>query len=173
MQEWKYVEGTCNVYVSNDGIVSHRWDYGDCDDKTCIKCECRRGSFDYTPRVNNCGYGRIRFKIYGKFSERLIHRLVAMAFIPNPNNKPQVNHKDGDKTNNNVSNLEWVTSKENMQHASQTGLLTSVGKGGRVLSEESIKEIKENYRGEWGQQKRMSEEYGVSPNVIRYVIFRS
>lgn len=53
----------------------------------------------------------------GKRKPWLVHRLVAITFIPNINHKPQVNHKDGDLSNNNVKNLEWVTGKENVQHA--------------------------------------------------------
>ena len=70
----------------------------------------------------NSGYLAIKFTIDNKRSTHLIHRLVAEAFVPNPDNKPFVNHKDGNKQNNCAWNLEWVNNSENILHARQTGL---------------------------------------------------
>ena len=69
---------------------------------------------------NKWGYERIVLSKYNKKTHFSIHRLVAIAFIPNPENKPQVNHKNGVKTDNKVSNLEWVSRKENIQHSYKT-----------------------------------------------------
>lgn len=71
------------------------------------------------PDVSKNGYLRVRLYNDTKKPKRfLVHRLVASAFIPNPNNLPQVNHIDRDKTNNNVNNLEWCTPLENLKHSS-------------------------------------------------------
>lgn len=76
--------------------------------------------------LDNSGYKVVGLRRDGKTKAYKVHRLVAMAFISNPQNKPYVNHKDGDKGNCNVNNLEWVTAKENSTHASLTGLLKNV-----------------------------------------------
>ena len=71
---------------------------------------------------SSSGYRKVRLSINGKIYNRTIHRMVAETFIPNPKNKKEVNHKDGNKSNNNVSNLEWTTRKENAIHAYDHGL---------------------------------------------------
>ena len=70
--------------------------------------------------------GYVYQMLYKNGKEKLlrVHRLVAMAFLPNPNNLPQVNHKDGNKQNNSVDNLEWCEQSDNMKHAYKNGLQT-------------------------------------------------
>lgn len=70
--------------------------------------------------ISKTGRGYMAVSLNGKI--KLLHRIVALAFIPNPAQKPQVNHIDGDKNNNKVSNLEWCTQSENMKHAYRIGL---------------------------------------------------
>ena len=68
------------------------------------------------PDVNSAGYFRVTANDHGKRDRQFLHRLVAKAFLPNPENLPQVNHKDGDKQNNAVENLEWCSMSDNMKH---------------------------------------------------------
>jgi hypothetical protein len=74
---------------------------------------------------NGNGYRYISSSINGKRKNYYIHRLVSQAFIPNPENKAEVNHINGIKTDNRVENLEWVTRFQNSQHAVKTGLIKS------------------------------------------------
>lgn len=75
-----------------------------------------------TIRSNSCQYKYVKLYLNNKQYCDAVHRIVARAFIPNPLNKPQVNHIDGNKHNNHSNNLEWVTVSENHKHAFRTGL---------------------------------------------------
>ena len=71
-------------------------------------------------------YVQVTLSKKNNYKTKLVHRLVAEAFIPNPNNLSEVNHIDGNKHNNNVNNLEWVSRYDNMQHAKKLGLINTL-----------------------------------------------
>jgi len=78
------------------------------------------------PFTNKQGYVRVTLNINQKVNKFSVHRLVAQAFIPNPDNKPQVNHKDEKRDNNNVDNLEWVTAKENSNYGTRLEKISKI-----------------------------------------------
>ena len=98
------------------------------------------------------GYARVVLYKRGQKSTHLVHRLVAQSFIPNPLNKGDVNHVDGDKQNNNMNNLEWATRQENINHAFVVGLRKSYGNSSncRKLNETEVSAM------------RVLNDYGVS-----------
>ena len=104
--------------------------------------------------IDRKGYHRVHLSINGKQKFYQVHRLVALAFIPNPDNKPQVNHKDGNKDNCCVSNLEWNTNGENGKHAYKMGLRKHLTRkvnqydleGNLLKTWDSIKEAQEEYK---------------------------
>lgn len=102
IEVWAKIEGYPNYEVSSFGNVRRRG--------RILKPKNRR-------------YLQVHLSLKGVCKGHSIHRLVAEAFIPNPDNKPQVNHIDGNKHNNHVSNLEWVSPSENIQHAIKNGLI--------------------------------------------------
>lgn len=119
-QEWKPVGGYEGHYeVSNLGFI-----------RSLDRVVQRPGRGDTVAKAGQLlkvnvtpkGYLRVQLVRDGAHQNFLVHRLVAQMFIPNPELKPEVNHKDGDKTNNRVANLEWVTSSENLLHAYEAGL---------------------------------------------------
>jgi hypothetical protein len=112
---WRPVKGYEGLYeVSNDGQVRSLDIYIDCGYGTK---RLHRGKI-IPSRANNRGYFTITLWRGGKQYRTTVHRLVAEAFIPNVDNKPQVNHIDEDRSNNRSDNLEWVTDNENKAHSS-------------------------------------------------------
>lgn len=117
---WKNVEGFPTYRVSNLGrimVVAKKWIAG-LQGHTITK-EAHLLKKKNTPQ----GYRTVGLNKEGKEYQKFVHVIVAQAFIPNPENKPQVNHINGIKGDNNVENLEWCTAKENIRHAWDTGLI--------------------------------------------------
>ncbi len=98
------------------------------------------------PADNGNGYLHIVLMINGFKKHKYIHRLVAELFIPNPKKLPQINHIDGNKNNNDISNLEWCTSSHNLFHASKIGLTNRKGEnnGFSKLNWKIVDDIRHN-----------------------------
>lgn len=98
-----------------------------------------------------------------------LHRVVAKYFVPNPDGKPQVNHRDGDKENNRATNLEWVTNKENRDHAVENGLHATRQTGHGKLTVKDVEEIRLNLStGNW-LQRELADIYGVCQQTVSLV----
>lgn len=97
--EWKIIETHPSYKISSTGKICHK--------------RLINGT------INDCGYHTVQLHLNGEPSNYLVHRLVATYFIPNPDNLPEVNHIDGNKCNNNIDNLEWVSGLNNKIHAAK------------------------------------------------------
>lgn len=116
------------------------------------------------------GYCRVRL---GKNSKLLsIHRLVAEAFIPNPENKPHINHKNGIKSDNHVKNLEWCTAKENCQHSINVLNNKRIGEsnGNSKVNETIVKEIRNTYATGNYTYKQLALKYNLTISGITMIV---
>lgn len=138
-----------NYYITDDGVV------------LCSNEEVKSSS------VDTKGYHHISLSNNNQRKTYLIHRLVALHFIPNPNNLPQVNHIDGNKSNNNVNNLEWVTGSSNIIHSFNNNLSSYRGErnGRSKLTESQVKEIKQLIADKI-KLKDIATQFNIHPNVI-------
>ena len=107
---WKTIDEFPSYLISNQGDVKNK-----------------RTGYIKKPGVGKRGYVVFSMEKEGKLYLRTQHIMLARTFIPNPLDKPYVNHKDGNKQNNSMDNLEWVTAGENLLHARRTGLHNSDG----------------------------------------------
>lgn len=111
---WKSVKGYEGIYeISDTGLVRNL--------RKDSKNRTYHGKI-LIPGLTGSGYPFVLLSVNGVTKNKMIHRLVADAFISNPDKLREVNHKDGNKTNNRVTNLEWCTRAENLKHAVNTGL---------------------------------------------------
>ena len=140
---WKSVVGYEGLYeVSDQGRIK-------AFAKTVNRGKCHRSWKEHFLKygVDGNGYFRTNLARNGTNKTVKVHRIVAEAFLPNPENLPQVNHKDGNKQNNRVDNLEWCTQSENQKHACAMGLKRNDGEfnNGHKLTLEQVEFVRTHY----------------------------
>lgn len=130
-----------------------------------------KNGFALKPKLTKTGYHEISLYFKELKCKKFfrVHRLVAINFIDNPENKPFVNHKDGNKTNNCVENLEWVTHQENMEHAKNFGLVKRAEENPRSILttpqvETICKMLQQGYRN-----VDIARTIGITSNVVSYI----
>ena len=139
-------------------------------------CKISRNGNVFNPKgvelkqqTNHKGYKTVHVNYFSGRKTCSVHRLVALAFIPNPENKPQVNHIDGDKTNNCVDNLEWVTQTENMRHATDIlGHYRGEKAPTAILTEQDVIEIMKLLQ-DGKRNEDIAPLYSVGAHVIKQI----
>lgn len=150
---WKNINDT--YQVSDNGLVKNKL-----TNKTLKLFKNNRGYLWLTLHLEK-----------GKPKNFFVHRLVAEAFLENLENKPTVNHKDGNKANNNLDNLEWSTYSENHLHSVSLGLHPTGETHYRSkLNENLVKELRSNYDGSHEFLLKKSKELNIHPNTIKLCV---
>ncbi len=148
-------------------------DYNHTGKRGIIKQMLKRG-YPTVGITNDCGVRKYR----------PVHRLVAETHIENPDNRPQVNHIDGDKKNNHISNLEWCTAQHNIQHAFDSGLsryhscnINGNSQGSKLpqskLTEDIVATMRQHHKDHKGIDREPWKKYGISRNTFWYAISKT
>ena len=136
----------------------------------------KRRSGWITGATDKLGYKRLNATDdSGSRSNLYVHRAVAMAYLPNPDNKPHVNHKDNNPSNNHVGNLEWCTAAENRAHAAKQNRLPRLqgdSNGNHKYSRELIKKIRALYDSGRYNQSELARKYGMPQPTIHVIVRR-
>ena len=162
IEQWKDIDGFKNKYrISDSGRVE-------------IKNYKNKGFSSFASILpGRDGYCRVYLN-NGKSQAFLVHRLVAIYFLDKPDieDRKQVNHIDGDKSNNNSKNLEWVNGYENVAHAKRIGLLTNVSElhYSAKLTNEEVKIVRKMLKTGKITQKKISDIFGVTPMAISNMV---
>lgn len=157
---WKVIEGLPPYQISNLGRVKspkHPDGYYVKPDYKWGKGYCRRTFITPT----------------GKQVNKRVHQLVAIHFLENPNNLPEVNHLDGNKLNNAASNLEWSSCKDNIRHATKLGLRSDFKRENALkakLTEKDVKHIREVYQQGGVTQTSLGKLFKVTSRTIGHIV---
>ncbi len=125
------------------------------------------------PKLTHDGYFETTLIKNQKRKYIRTHRIVAFAFISNKLGKPCINHKDGNKLNNNINNLEWVTVKENTIHAYKNNLI-KIRRGESLsdLKDSQVREIRKLHKNKTLTQRQIAKKFGVGKNCIWHIVHR-
>lgn len=171
MEKWKAVKGYEGLYeVSNYGRV-----------KSVAHVSCGRHFKEKILKGGKFsnGYLFACLRKDGSNKNHLVHRLVAVAFLDNPENLPEVNHKDGNRTNNRLENLEWCSRSYNLEHALLIGLMPSqckirrsviVKRGEKIATFETMKDCAEFFGFKKGWLHNRIRKHGCTFNYGEYEI---
>lgn len=169
---WKNITGYEGLYqISDTGLVK----------SLKRTCNSKNGKLRIvpekilTPKLDKDGYLVLHLSKNNKRWYISIHRLVGLNFISNVFNFPEINHKDGNKLNNNVNNLEWCTTKKNVQHSFDIGLNIPKKGSKRAMSkmtEEKVIEVRNRYKNENISLKILSKDYNICAQTLHSIINR-
>ena len=176
---YKYYEGADMEEEVWKTVIYNGCIYNNIEVSNIGRLRNSRNGHIYKQTINHEGYYGVCISLGSRSNKKMfkVHKAVAEAFINNPDNKPHVNHKDGNKLNNNANNLEWITNQENIIHARDNGMLHPLaGEQHRFskLTEEDVRYIRTHYipKDETYGCKALAKKFNVDHSTISEIYHR-